>query len=298
MTDRLFGHVPGHPAGSWFASRAELAAAGVHRPLQAGISGSQYEGADSVVLSGGYADDADYGDTILYTGQGGRDAHTGEQVRHQHLNRGNLALARSALHGLPVRVVRGAGSGSRFAPDEGYRYEGLYRVDQYWQERGAAGFYVWRFLLHRIHDAVSSAGASKGKRAVAEEETDYELPGRTATQTLRIVRDTAQSRTLKARYDYRCQACGTRLETAVGPYAEAAHIRPLGRPHHGPDALGNLLCLCPNHHVLFDHGAFALADDLTLLGLPGALLLADGHSIDTRHVQYHRDHLFHPPGAT
>jgi hypothetical protein len=35
---------------------------------------------------------------------------------------------------------------------------------------------------------------------------------------------------------------------------EAAHIRPLGAPHNGPDTLDNTLCLCPNHHVLFDHG--------------------------------------------
>ena len=45
-------------------------------------------------------------------------------------------------------------------------------------------------------------------------------------------------------YDYRCQMCGTRLEGLAGPYAEAAHIRSLGKPHHGPDTLDNLLCLC------------------------------------------------------
>jgi putative restriction endonuclease len=29
-------------------------------------------------------------------------------------------------------------------------------------------------------------------------------------------------------------------------YSEAAHIRPLGRPHAGPDVLANVLSLCPN----------------------------------------------------
>lgn len=45
------------------------------------------------------------------------------------------------------------------------------------------------------------------------------------------------------------------LNAKVAPYAEAAHIRALGSPHNGPDVIENVLCLCPNHHVLFDNGA-------------------------------------------
>ncbi len=36
------------------------------------------------------------------------------------------------------------------------------------------------------------------------------------------------------------------------------HIQPLGVPHNGPDELPNLLCLCPNHHVMFDFGGFVI----------------------------------------
>ena len=57
MAKRVFGDTPGYPEGSRFESRAELSEAGVHRPTQAGISGSEREGADSIVLSGGYEDD-------------------------------------------------------------------------------------------------------------------------------------------------------------------------------------------------------------------------------------------------
>jgi hypothetical protein len=39
---------------------------------------------------------------------------------------------------------------------------------------------------------------------------------------------------------------------------EAAHIRPLGAPHNGPDTWDNTLCLCPNHHVPFDHSGTRL----------------------------------------
>jgi hypothetical protein len=70
VAERIFGHVPGYPEGTLFEDRAELRESGVHRPIQSGISGSQTEGAESIVLSGGYEDDADHGDVIIYTGQG------------------------------------------------------------------------------------------------------------------------------------------------------------------------------------------------------------------------------------
>jgi putative restriction endonuclease len=71
MPGPVFGHIPGYPVGSWFENRAELADARVHRHRQAGISGSSSQGADSIVLSGGYEDDEDHGDVIVYTGYGG-----------------------------------------------------------------------------------------------------------------------------------------------------------------------------------------------------------------------------------
>ena len=126
---RHFGPIPGVIVGDTFENRADLAASGVHPPTQAGISGSEAEGADSIVLSGGYEDDDDRGDTILYTGQDGNDPDTKRQVGHQVLKRGNLALARSSERGLPVRVTRGAHGGSAFAPSTGFRYDGVYRVE-------------------------------------------------------------------------------------------------------------------------------------------------------------------------
>ena len=53
VAERIFGHVPGYPEGTLFEDRAELRESGVHRPIQAGISGSQTKGAESIVLSGG-----------------------------------------------------------------------------------------------------------------------------------------------------------------------------------------------------------------------------------------------------
>ena len=94
--DRVFGEIAGCPEGAEFASYKELNEAKVHMPTQAGISGSQEEGADSIVVSGGYEDDQDFGDEIIYTGHGGRD-DSGKQIADQTLMRGNMALAKNEI---------------------------------------------------------------------------------------------------------------------------------------------------------------------------------------------------------
>ena len=136
--------------GSMFLSRAELAAAGVHRATQAGITGAAEQGAESIVLSGGYPDDRDEGDVIVYTGHGGRDPKTRRQARAQRLAGGNLALVYSCTYGLPVRVIRGASHRSLYSPPAGYRYDGLYRVEDYWRDTGRSGHTIWRFRLVKL----------------------------------------------------------------------------------------------------------------------------------------------------
>ena len=73
-----------------------------------------------------------------------------------------------------------------------------------------------------------------------------------------------------------------------GPYAEAAHIVPLGRPHDGPDTDDNILCLCPNHYVQFDKGGFTINNDLTLNELDGRLTVHRDHTVNLDHIQHHR----------
>jgi putative restriction endonuclease len=285
MAERVFGEVHGYPEWSSFASRRELSQAGVHTPTQAGISGSQSEGADSIVLSGGYEDDDDTGDTIVYTGHGGRDPVSGRQITHQMLVRGNKALALSRKLGLPVRVVRGSAHASPFSPRDGYRYDGLYRVEDHWKEQGQSGFDVWRFRLVKIPPQVAANPPDNGTVVRASVDSSR----RTDLLTSRIIRDTQQTQRIKALYDYRCQICSLRLEGNAGPYAEAAHIRPLGKPHNGPDVFENLLCLCPNHHVLFDYGGVAIADDYSIIGESGRLAVNPNHKIDLRFIRCHRE---------
>ncbi|KAG6918655.1 hypothetical protein DXG01_012776 [Tephrocybe rancida] len=69
---KFIGEISGYPVGSTFRDRNELSSTGVHAPLRAGIHGNKQDGAYSVVLSYGYEDDEDEGETFIYTGQGGR----------------------------------------------------------------------------------------------------------------------------------------------------------------------------------------------------------------------------------
>ncbi|MGW4274219.1 HNH endonuclease [Streptomyces seoulensis] len=122
-----------------------------------------------------------------------------------------------------------------------------------------------------------------------------ESPTRVEVTTQRVVRSTAVAEYVKGVHDSTCQICGTRLATPTGAYAEAAHIQPLGRPHEGPDVSSNVLCLCPNHHVLFDLGMLHITDDLVVVEQPsgthrGRLAERPGHQVDSRFLQYHRAH--------
>jgi len=95
---------------------------------------------------------------------------------------------------------------------------------------------------------------------------------------------------VKEMYGNHCQVCGLAVAVKGGSYSVGAHIRPLGRPHNGTDAMGNILCLCPNHHVMFDMGGFTIGEDLVLVGIVGRLLVDDRHGIGMENIRYHREH--------
>ncbi|XP_032484079.1 E3 ubiquitin-protein ligase UHRF1 isoform X1 [Phocoena sinus] len=189
-----FGPIPGIPVGTMWRFRVQVSESGVHRPHVAGIHGRSNDGAYSLVLAGGYEDDVDHGNSFTYTGSGGRDLsgnkRTAEQSCDQKLTNTNRALALNCFapindlkgaeakdwrSGKPVRVVRNVKGRkhSKYAPIEGNRYDGIYKVSggpcacppplaprsltprffpqvvRYWPEKGKSGFLVWRFLLRR-----------------------------------------------------------------------------------------------------------------------------------------------------
>lgn len=287
---RVFGEIDGYPEGSLFENRKALHDAGIHKPLQAGISGSEKQGSDSIVLSGGYEDDEDYGDQIIYTGEGGRDENTGKQISDQQLKRGNLALFKSKLDKLPVRIIRGSKYKSSLSPKSGYAYGGLYIVTDSWQEKGKSGFYVWRFRLEKIQDNKYLVSDSSNNSEYILEPTETI---RKEIKLLSIVRNIKTSREIKELYNYQCQICGLSLELPSGKYAEGAHIKPLGSPHNGSDSKDNLLCLCPNCHVLFDNGAISIDENFNILGLENKqLIVHKNHFINKNNLTYHMNHYY------
>lgn len=288
MPARVFGHIAGSPTGSAYISRKEAAAAGVHRPLQAGICGTA-NGAESIVVSGGYIDDQDFGNVIVYTGEDGRHPSSGRQIANQELKKGNLALARSSLNGLPVRVIRGFQGDPAYSPRTGYRYDGLFSVDDFWRETGIDGFQIWRFRLVATQRMRAESSSFTSEVGDSNESANVE------TTVQRIVRSTPVSNNVKQLHDYICQVCELRLETPAGPYAEATHIRPRSVPHSGPNEVQNLLCLCPNDHVRFCTGAIYIDKtsqvcDATTATPIRPLRQNNKHGIDPNHLKYHRIH--------
>ncbi|XP_022887181.1 histone-lysine N-methyltransferase family member SUVH9-like [Olea europaea var. sylvestris] len=154
---RIVGAIPGVSIGDVFFFRMELCVVGLHGQAQAGIdyvpasqSSNGEPVATSIIVSGGYEDDEDAGDVIIYTGHGGQDKHS-RQVVHQKLECGNLALERSMHYGIEVRVVRGIKYEGR-TPGKVYVYDGLYRVTDTWFDVGKSGFGVYKFKLVRFEN--------------------------------------------------------------------------------------------------------------------------------------------------
>ncbi len=67
-------------------------------------------------------------------------------------------------------------------------------------------------------------------------------------------------------------------------YAEAHHIKPLGSPHNGPDEKSNIVCVCPNCHVLLDYGAVKLEAN--------KLISNKEHKISAVYIDYHNEYIF------
>ena len=151
MVNYIFGDISKINEGDSFINRQALREARIHLTLVAGIDGNPNVGASSIVLNGGYVDDFDLGDEIIYTGHGGNDPNSKKQIANQSWNSsGNKALIVSEMHGLPVRVTRGFKHKSPFSPKEGYVYGGLYYVTEHFEDKGKNGFIICRYRLEKV----------------------------------------------------------------------------------------------------------------------------------------------------
>ncbi|KYM96770.1 E3 ubiquitin-protein ligase UHRF1 [Cyphomyrmex costatus] len=180
------GPIPGVDVGTTWMFRIQVSEAGVHRPPVGGIHGRASDCAYSIVLSGGYEEDYDNGDEFLYSGSGGRDLsgnkRTNSQSKDQELTRMNLALAKNCnapvntkigasastnwKQGKPVRVVRNykLGKFSKYAPKDGNRYDGIYKVVKYYPDT-SNGFLMWKYVLRR-DDPTPAPWTKEGKKRI------------------------------------------------------------------------------------------------------------------------------------
>nr|CAB3461624.1 unnamed protein product [Digitaria exilis] len=118
--------------------------------MQKGYENFAFPLATCIVLSGKYADDFDKANEIIYTGEGGNNLFGNcQQQTAQTLVRGNLALKNSKDNGNPVRVIRGHVEKSSYS-GKVYTYDGLYKVVDYWSEKGVEGHLVFKYRLKRL----------------------------------------------------------------------------------------------------------------------------------------------------
>lgn len=149
------GHVAGVEVGQCFRHRAQLCLVGLHRPPMAGIDWTDIDSDDgqkmsialSIVVSGGYEDDFDEGETLTYTGEGGQDDKK-RQCSNQTMTGANYALRYSCRTKRSVRVIRGRPDPSS-AGRTLYSYDGLYKVVDWTEAVGISEFTVFKFKLVR-----------------------------------------------------------------------------------------------------------------------------------------------------
>ena len=288
------------PVGTTFVSRQALSASGLHPPHMHGIH-PRRDGAraESVVISGGYPDDCDYGNIIIFTGAGGQSAPgSGIQIADQKIEGANKAMVRAQYDATPVRVIRGFGGDPKFSPASGYRYDGMYEVKQHWFKKSAEGFVVVQFFLESVDPvAPPLVGQPNGVGAPPSGNAN---PDRRDRRSRGLVRDQEIVDWIKNCYDNTCQVCRIQLMTSAGPISIGAHIQGLGQPHNGPDVVENMLCLCHNCHAIFDSGSFYVNDDCKTItwlhepagsgtsSLPTELFTKAEHQIGLTHIKHHR----------
>jgi len=156
--------------------------------------------------------------------------------------------------------------------------------------------------------AGSAPGASPTPTPVAnvkwsdEATLEAEYVERRLREVRAQLRNPAHVREMKMLYGNECFACGRKVIVGVDPnafYSEAAHIKPLGLPHNGPDTKNNMILLCPEHHLQFDRGILrlrpskgSLVIDSRIIGDPNhgrAVVLKDPHVLDPAMVSWHFD---------
>ncbi len=122
-------------------------------------------------------------------------------------------------------------------------------------------------------------------------------------------RDEAFARHVKKAYDATCAITGLSMRNGGGrTEVDAAHIKPVGEGHSGPDSVRNGLALSKTVHWMFDRGLLSVDSDYRILTAQSLvpdpiirLIRPEGYlslPVDARlrphpkFLEYHRNHIF------
>ncbi|TKA33218.1 hypothetical protein B0A50_00771 [Salinomyces thailandicus] len=153
--------------GQWWPLQLCLLRDGAHGQSQQGIHGKKGEGAYSCVIAGGLAPDGapypniDEGDTVYYCGTDSKDGTVTE---------GTSRLVESQQNGKPVRLIRSHNLKNEYAPEKGFRYDGLYKVVSFEKLDPSKPLQQrHRFRLERVLGQPPMRGTGPGKRPTKQE---------------------------------------------------------------------------------------------------------------------------------
>jgi putative restriction endonuclease len=174
-----------------------------------------------------------------------------------------------------------------------------------------------RLIPEHEFEAILAAGFSEGilPQAYATHTTGLNDPDREFRRPIveqivrRPFRDAAFARQVKGAYSGRCAFTGLEMRNGGGrTEVDAAHIKPVGDGHSGPDSVRNGLALSKTVHWMFDRGLLSIDSDFKILMarnlvpepikrliIPEGTMLLPERSIDRPHpafLEYHRNRIF------
>lgn len=114
---------------------------------------------------------------------------------------------------------------------------------------------------HRHNDGLAE------ESGFAEAPADFDVSRLIVEQiTARPFRDEAFARQVKAAYEATCALTGLSMRNGGGrTEVDAAHIKPVGDGHAGPDSVRNGIALSKTVHWMFDRGLLSLDSDFRIL---------------------------------
>ncbi|KAK0354686.1 hypothetical protein LTR94_011397 [Friedmanniomyces endolithicus] len=148
--------------GQWWPTQLTTVRDGAHGLPIAGISGTAGEGAYSCIMSAGHGyEDEDHGEWVLYCGTDSKDGTVTDYTQR---------MLESVENGKPVRLIRSHELKSPFAPEIGFRYDGLYKVMSFERlDDETSTRQRHRFRLERLADQAPIRGEGPAKRPTKQE---------------------------------------------------------------------------------------------------------------------------------